>query len=104
MKMEDILKEKIETNCNPSHLEIHNESHMHSSGLGSESHFRVLIVSENFRAQNKVQRQRSIYQLFTEELKSKIHALSLRLLTPEEWSTEATSDFASPPCHSKKKA
>ena len=41
MKMEEKIKEKLTTDFDPSHLEVLNESHMHS-GPATESHFRVL--------------------------------------------------------------
>ncbi|HCP04161.1 MAG TPA: BolA family transcriptional regulator, partial [Pseudomonas sp.] len=31
---------------NPAHLELINESHMHSVPPGSESHFKAVVVSE----------------------------------------------------------
>ena len=31
----------------PLHLEVTNESHMHSVPAGSETHFKVIVVSES---------------------------------------------------------
>lgn len=39
----------------PVSLEIKNESFMHKSSTGSETHFRVLIVSENFNDLNSLE-------------------------------------------------
>ena len=43
-KIEKILKEKLD----PTHLEVINESFMHNVEPGSESHIRVIAVSEMF--------------------------------------------------------
>ncbi len=50
----------------------------------SESHFHVAVVSAAFAGQSRVARQRLVYGLLAEELRSDIHALSLTTLTPEE--------------------
>ncbi len=100
MSIAQALDSKLIAAYAPSHLEILNESHMHSSGLGAESHFKVLMVSEKFAGMSKVQRQREVFSTLSTEMKS-IHALSLRLLTAEEWAKDATN-FESPLCHSKK--
>ncbi|MCC6138749.1 MAG: BolA family transcriptional regulator [Bdellovibrionaceae bacterium] len=99
MKMQNTLQQKLEAALAPSRLEIENESHKHSSGLGAESHFKVLVVSQVFEGMSRVQRQRHIYDLLVLEMKS-IHALSLRLLTAEE--SAHAEGFATPNCNSKK--
>ncbi len=72
----------------PSHLVVEDESARHAGHAGAASgggHFRVLIVSERFRGQSPVARQRAVYAAFGDAMKSTIHALALRTLTPEEW-------------------
>ncbi len=44
----------------------------------------MTIVSAAFAGQNRVARQRLIYQTLSEELATRVHALSLTTLTPEE--------------------
>lgn len=100
MSLEQSIRRKLEDTFTPMSLEIVNESHKHSSGLGSESHFKVLLVSEAFASLSRVQRQRKVYELLSEELNGGVHALSLRLLTPQE--AEASGEFSTPNCHSKK--
>lgn len=99
MKIQSELQKKLESALTPQILDIENESHKHSSGLGAESHFKVLIVSQVFEGMNRVQRQRHIYDLLAAEMKF-IHALSLRLLTPDE--SSQAENFATPNCHSKR--
>ena len=80
------LEEKIKTSLHPTHLEIADESSKHFSHSKTiESHFDVTIVSSAFEAMSRVQRHRYMYELFAQELKGPIHALSLHLFTPEEY-------------------
>lgn len=101
MTMQLSIEAKIKEKWKPLHFEVVNESHMHSSGLGAESHFKVLIVSDMFSNLSRVQRQQKIYELLAQELKAGVHALSLRLLTEEEWKHGAGDRFQSPSCQSK---
>ncbi|MBK6513609.1 MAG: BolA family transcriptional regulator [Polyangiaceae bacterium] len=87
----------------PVHLDVIDESHMHSVPEGAESHFKLVVVSEAFRGQGRVQRQRAINGLLKDELAHGLHALSFTTFTPEEWS-EAPSVAASPKCLGGSKA
>ena len=74
----------------PSHLVVEDESALHAghAGAASGGHFRVLIVSDAFRGQGAVARQRAVYAALGDAMRSDIHALALRTLTPEEWRTQ----------------
>ena len=78
----------------PLHLEVHNESHLHSRG--QESHFKVVVVSEQFAGLRPVQRQQRVYAALG-ELMPKFHALAQHTYTPEEWA-ERGSAPDSPTC------
>ena len=96
------IEETIRQNFTPLHvLEIEDESHNHAGRAGQESHFKVLVVSEAFSGKNRVQRQRLIHELLKMEFESGLHALSLRLLTNEEYGKQLSS-FQSPNCQGKK--
>jgi BolA protein len=76
----------------PQHLSVEDESARHVGHAGAASgggHFRVLIVSETFRGQSPVGRHSAVYRALGDAMKSEIHALALRTLTPEEWQREA---------------
>ncbi|UNK41787.1 BolA family transcriptional regulator [Luteimonas sp. S4-F44] len=70
----------------PSHLEVHDESHMHSRGL--ETHYKAVIVSAAFTGKRAIQRHQLVYRTLSEQMQ-RIHALALHTFTPEEWATEA---------------
>lgn len=47
--IENAIVEALTTNLNPIHIEVVNESYMHNVPKNSESHFKVLVVSEKFQ-------------------------------------------------------
>jgi len=85
------LEETLRRGLDPEHLVVEDESAQHAGHPGAASgggHFRVLIVSEAFRGQSLLARQRTVYALLGEAMRTTIHALALRTLTPEEWKTD----------------
>jgi BolA protein len=85
----DRIETKLTRELEARHVEVIDESHLHAGHAGAASgggHFRALIVSERFAGLNAVARQRLVYATLAKELEREIHALSLRTLTPAEWS------------------
>jgi len=85
MGRQAIIERKLKENFSPVHLEVVDESHMHSVPEGAQSHFKVLVVSEQFRELRLIERQRRINKLLADEFASGLHALALHAWTPEEW-------------------
>ena len=103
--VEKAMRAKIESELQPSYYELENESSQHSVPPGSETHFRVLLVSEKFAGLSRVDRSRRVNVLFATELRSGVHALSQRTFTPEEWAKVADSfQMQSPACMGGSKA
>jgi BolA protein len=101
MSLEASLRQKLESTFSPTYLEIENESHKHSRG-GAETHFRIIVVSEKFVGQSRVDRQRQVANLFDEERAQGLHALAQRTFTPDEWEVaKKTLTLKSPPCQSE---
>lgn len=94
--MKTHLQHQLETALNPTHLEVINESHNHS-GDATQSHFKLIVVSEAFKNLKLIDRHRKINALFREELQT-IHALAMHTYTPEEWVKKGNAP-ASPQCH-----
>ena len=99
MKVQKTIEEKLSEACQPEHLEVINESGMHNVPPGSESHFKLIVVSEKFVGKMLIARHREINKILEEELAGGVHALSIHALTPEEWSNKNGSVAASPKCH-----
>jgi BolA protein len=86
------------------HLEVVDESHMHSVPEGAESHFKVIVVSERFRDDRLVGRHRLVNRLLEVELRSGLHALALHTWTPDEWFDRGGAAPDSPQCMGGSKA
>jgi BolA family transcriptional regulator, general stress-responsive regulator len=99
LEIERKLREKLA----PVVLEVVNESSMHSVPKGSETHFKVTVVSLAFEGIPLVERHRLIYAALGEEMKRGLHALSITSRTPAEWERNGAVP-ASPPCLGGSKA
>ncbi|MDH5423467.1 MAG: BolA/IbaG family iron-sulfur metabolism protein [Gammaproteobacteria bacterium] len=96
MTMQATISSKIQDAIQPLHLQVENESHMHNVPAGSESHFKIVVVSEQFDGQMLIKRHRLINQILSEELQQ-IHAMALHTMTPDEWAQKGAAP-ESPPC------
>jgi BolA family transcriptional regulator, general stress-responsive regulator len=88
MTVADTIRQKLIERFAPTRLEIQDESHRHigheGARPGGETHFAVTIVSAAFTGQSRVVRQRLVYQTLAAELATRVHALSLTTLAPDE--------------------
>lgn len=97
--IETKIADKVKAEFAPEHMVLENESHSHSVPRNSETHFKLLLVSEKFAGLNRVARQRAVYGLLKDEMApGGVHALSLRLFAPSEWAEDAANTFQSPNC------
>ena len=46
MSNQKAIEDKLNAALQPTHLEVLDESHMHSVPAGAESHFKVTLVTE----------------------------------------------------------
>ncbi|MFT5503431.1 MAG: BolA protein [Gammaproteobacteria bacterium] len=97
MTIQQIIESRLNENFEITHLSVENESHQHNVAPGSESHFKVTIVSPQFIDQMLIKRHRLINQALRDEL-SQIHALALHTLTPDEWVSRGGEVADSPDC------
>ncbi|WP_075180473.1 transcriptional regulator BolA [Pantoea sp. 1.19] len=92
------IESKLRTAFDPSHLEVHDESYRHNVPAGSESHFKVVLVSDKFQGQRFLQRHRMIYAELAQEMAGSVHALALHTYTRKEWEGLQDTVLASPNC------
>ncbi len=92
------IEDKIAKHFSPDHLEVVNESGAHNVPPGSESHFKIIVVSRRFENRRLIDRHRALNELLAEELAGGVHALALHTLTPEEWRQRHGEIPASPRC------
>lgn len=95
---EDIVT-TLNNNLNVEHIFLENESAMHNVPINSETHFKLVIVSNDFHKMTKVKRHQLIYQILVEIMK-KIHALSIQAFTLEEFDSNPIV-LTSPDCAKK---
>lgn len=69
------IKQSIAAGFACSHLEVSGDGH----------HWEAVIVSEAFRGKNKVQQHQLVYKALGDRMREEIHALSMKTLTPEQW-------------------
>lgn len=88
MSVAEAIKSKLTDALKPASLDIIDESDMHKGHAGhdgqGESHFSVTVVASAFEGKSRVQRQRLVYGILAEELDGRVHALSLKTLTPAD--------------------
>ncbi|MFT5579916.1 MAG: BolA protein [Paraglaciecola psychrophila] len=92
------ITNKLSAALKPQHLDVVNESHMHSVPANSETHFKLVIVADVFSGKRKVARQQSVYQLLADELAGPVHALAMHTYSPQEWQDRIAPVPASPNC------
>ena len=101
--MSNAIESKIINQLNSSFklssLKIVNESFMHNVPEGAESHFKIVIVSNQFKEQKMMQRHKAIYKALG-EIMSSIHALSIHAYDDEEFD-ENPIILDSPQCANK---
>jgi acid stress-induced BolA-like protein IbaG/YrbA len=52
---------------------------------GDGTHFEAVIVSSAFNGKTLLERHQLVYNVLGEAMKERIHALSLKTYTPEQW-------------------
>ena len=90
MTIQQTIVDKLNAAFSPEHLEVINESHMHNVPDGSESHFKVVIVCDDFAGKMLIARHRMVNKVLEDELgkgreQGGIHALALHTMTMQEW-------------------
>jgi len=98
MTIASTITDKLEAGLAPVHLEVVNESGNHNVPPGSESHFKVTVVSERFDGMPTLHRHRTVYGLLADELAGPVHALALHTYTASQWQ-ELRAAPDSPACH-----
>ena len=98
MTVQKTIEAKINEALAPSHLMVVNESYMHSVPPGSESHFKLVIVTDIFADVPRVRRHQTVNGILKDELAGPLHALSMETLTPAEWELKGGVVRQSPDC------
>lgn len=88
MSLRDRITSILGKELTPIYLDVtdFSESHRGHTGYreGGESHFSVVIVADAFSGKSVIDRHKMIYALLEQELRTHIHALTLKTLTADE--------------------
>ena len=95
--IKDKIEEQLKTQISSLYVEVINESPNHNVPDGAESHFKVIVVSNDFENMRPVQRHQLIYKALNEEMKL-IHAIAIHPFTKIEWDKNNQSSSDSPDC------
>jgi BolA protein len=96
--IESTLERKLDAAFDLAHLSVVNESDGHNVAPGSETHFKVVLVADEFTGQPLIGRHRQVNTVLADELAGGVHALSVHTYTPAEWRERFGSAPLSPPC------
>ena len=91
------LLDLVLTPLNISHHQLDNDSHKHS-GSATDSHYNLVLVSDDFAALGPVKRHQKVYALVGELMQNPSHALALHCYTPEQWQAKQEKMPATAPC------
>ena len=101
MSMQQTIEDKLSGAIDLKHLEVINESHNHNVPKGAESHFKVVLVADEFEGKSLVNRHRRVNEILAEELEGSVHALAIHTYTEPEWRNRKGDAPMSPPCGHK---
>jgi len=102
MSLEQAITQLLTTELSPDFIEVDNESHLHSSGKGGNSHFKVTVVSDAFEGMGLVARHRKVQQVVAPVTGGVVHALGIHTYTPDEWQDRGYEIPESPTCAGRK--
>ncbi|MEO9656340.1 BolA/IbaG family iron-sulfur metabolism protein [Marinomonas sp.] len=97
MIIQQQIEAQLKSAFNVEHIELVNESYKHNVPAGSESHFKLILVSDDFNGKMKVKRHQLVYGALATEM-DLIHALAMHPYTTEEWAKLAKNVPSSPNC------
>jgi acid stress-induced BolA-like protein IbaG/YrbA len=71
------IEESIRAGLDCTHVQV----------AGDGAHFEAIVVSPSFAGLNRVKRHQLVYGALGDRMREEIHALSMKTLSPEEWSS-----------------
>lgn len=84
----DRIRTALEAAFAPAQVTVDDDSHRHAGHAGArpqgETHYTVAVISPAFAGQSRVARSRAVHDALAAEFADGMHALALRLATPEE--------------------
>ena len=88
------IEQKMKEDLSAVHIEVIDESWKHAGHAGAASgggHFTLKVVSDRFEGMPLLDRNRLVFRILETEMKGKIHALSIKAMTSQEWKSSPES-------------
>jgi len=83
--LSDKIKLKLSEGLDITSLEIIDESYKHANHAQSNGgHFKVKIISDDFKDKSLIERHRMVYSILDAMIKKEIHAISIEARTTQE--------------------
>ena len=98
MIIQQTIESRLADELAPQWLEVVNESDQHNVPANSETHFKLVVVTDAFAGKRQVARHQSVYRILAEQLAGPVHALALHTYTPQEWQQRNAASPDSPQC------
>ncbi len=99
MSMQAEIEARLSAELKPFAMQVINESNNHNVPPGSESHFKLVLVSDRFAGKPLLARHRLINRILENQLQNGIHALAMHTYTELEWHQMQEDAPESPACH-----
>jgi len=84
----DRIRATLEAAFAPAQIIVEDDSAKHAGHAGArpegETHYTVAVISPAFAGRSRVERSRAVHAVLEAEFSRGLHALALRLMTPEE--------------------
>ena len=77
------IKERLQGKWKDAQVQVFDDSHLHSRG--ANSHFRVLMVCDEFAGKGPVDRRKEVYKALNEFWGLGVHSISVSTFTAEEF-------------------
>ena len=75
-----IVKKKLEKDINVEKILVEDKTYLHKNHSGHEIdkfHLKIIVHSQKFKQMNKIESNKKIYKILTDELKDHIHSLQI---------------------------
>lgn len=82
------IERRLRAALSPTRIHLVDNSEQHRGHVGynpaGESHFSLTVESPAFAGMGRVERQRAVYAALGELMDERVHALTIRAITPGE--------------------
>jgi len=75
-----IIKKKISTNIKCENLKVEDKTFLHKDHVGNDNnkfHIKLSIESKELKKMNKIERNKKVYKILSEEIDKSIHSLQI---------------------------